>query len=171
MKSIWLITLMIIVFLISSCNSLSSNSPISTTGETAAVDTPASIVKTTFPLLKTSMGDFIVVSTRLVDEAHENKAPSGSTFLLIGLARPDLQKIVAGEFSFESFQSMASGSDTEIYILGSDGSKTDYGGMGGWLDNNEPVADDFVMGFLVPLAETYTLYWSNNTPILLSIEQ
>lgn len=117
------------------------------------------------------MGDFIVVSARLVDEAHGDKAPSGYKYLLIGLALPDLQKIVAGEFSFVSFQAMASGSEGEVYILGSDGSKTDYGGMGGWLDNNEPVADDFVMGFLVPLAETYTLYWSNNTPILLSIEQ
>jgi len=171
MKSIRQITFVIIVFFISSCNSLSSNSPTLTTGETTAFDTPASSVNTPFPLLKTTMGDFIVVSARLVDEAHENKAPSGYKFLLIGLAQPDLQKIVAGEFSFESFQSMASGSDGEIYILGSDGSKTDYGGMGGWLDNNEPVADDFVMGFLVPLAETYTLYWSNNTPIPLSIEQ
>lgn len=113
----------------------------------------------------------MVVSERLVDEAHEDKAPSGYKFLLIGLAQPDLQKIVAGEFSFESFQSMASGSDGEIYVLGSDGSKTEYRGMGGWLDNDEPVADDFVMGFLVPLAETYTLYWSNNPPIPLRIEQ
>ena len=117
------------------------------------------------------MGDFIVVSARLVDEAHENKAPSGYKYLLIGLAQPGMKKIVAGEFSFESFQAMASASDGEIYILGSDGTKTDYGGMGGWLDNNEPIADDFVMGFLVPLAETYTFYWPNNTPIPLSIEQ
>jgi len=117
------------------------------------------------------MGDFIVLSARLVDEAHEDKAPAGYKFLLIGLAQPDMQKLVAGEFSFESFQSMASGSDSEIYILGSDGEKTDYGGMGGWLDNDEPVADDFVMGFLVPLAETYTLYWTDNPPIPLSIEQ
>jgi hypothetical protein len=117
------------------------------------------------------MGDFFVLSARLVDEAHEDKAPSGYKFLLIGLVRPDMQKLVAGEFSFESFQSMASSSDSEVYILGSDGSKTDYRGMGGWLDNDEPVADDFVMGFLVPLAETYTFYWTDNPPIPLSIEQ
>lgn len=171
MKSIRIITFVMIVFFISSCNPLSSNTPTSTLAETTAVDTPAPIVNTTYPLLKTSMGDFIVVSARLVDEAHENKAPSGYKYLLIGLAQPGLQKIVAGEFSFESFQAMAADSDGEIYVFGSDGSKIDYGGMGGWLDNNEPVADDFVMGFLLPLAETYTLYWPTNTPIPLSIEQ
>jgi hypothetical protein len=121
-------------------------------------------------LLKTTMGDFVVVSTRLVEDVKDSKAPDGYKFLLIGLARPDLQKLVAGEFSLESFQSMVLNSDNEIYVLGGDGSQASYGGMGGWLDTSEPVADDFVIGFLVPIAETYTLYWTDNPPIPLNIE-
>lgn len=31
-----------------------------------------------------------------------------------------------------------------------------YRGMGGWLDDDESVMDDFVMRFVGPLAETYT---------------
>ena len=31
-----------------------------------------------------------------------------------------------------------------------------YRGMGGWLDDDESVMDDFVMMFVVPLAETDT---------------
>jgi hypothetical protein len=117
------------------------------------------------------MGDFIVISTGLVDEVHGDKAPLGEKFLLIGLARPGLEKLVLGEFSFESFQNMISDSPDEIYVLGSDGSQTPYTGIGGWLDGEEEFADEFVMGFTVPLVETYTLYWTNNPPIRLNIKE
>jgi hypothetical protein len=117
------------------------------------------------------MGDFVVASARLVDKAHEDVAPDGYKFLLVGLAQPDLQKLIAGKFPFEAFQSMALNSDNNIYILGSDGSQTPYNGMGGWLDNDEAVSDDFVIGFTVPLAETYTLFWNDNPPIPLNIKK
>lgn len=168
MKTIWITTFAIITLLGSSCSSLTSNASTSTAKETNASVTPTS--NPTYPLLKTTMGDFVIVSARLVEEAHENKAPTGYKFLLIGLSRPDLQKLVAGEFSFESFQ-LAFGSGEEVSVVGSDGMQTPYKGMGGWLDNNEAVSDDFVMGFLDPLAESYTLYWTDNPPIPLSMEK
>jgi hypothetical protein len=131
------------------------------------LSTPTSSTSTAYPLLKTLMGDFIIVSARLVDEARESKAPSGQKFLLIGLARPGLKKLVMGEFSLESFQEMISDSPGEIYVLGNDDSQLFYSGMGGWLDGE----DEFVMGFTVPFVETYTLYWTNNHPIRLDIEE
>ena len=126
------------------------------------------VVNTAMPLqqnLKTTMGDFLVVSARLVDEVHDSKAPDGYKFLLIGLARPGLQKLVAGEFSLESFQAMMLEDSDKIYISGKDGSQTFYSQMGGWVE------DDFVIGFTVPLIEAYTLYWPNNAPIPLNIEK
>jgi hypothetical protein len=139
--------------------------------EMEVLDTPTSSANTAYPLLKTSMGDFIVISARLVDEVHGDESPPGEKFLLIGLARPGLEKLVMSEFSFESFQNMISDSPGEIYVLGSDGSQILYRGMGGWLDGENEFADEFVMGFTVPLVETYTLYWNNNPPIRLNIEE
>lgn len=115
-------------------------------------------------LLKTTMGDFQISSVRLVDEVHDSKAPDGNRFLLVGLAKPDSQKLIVGEFSLESFQAMMAESQNQIYISGKDGSQTFYSQMGGWVD------DDFVIGFTVPIIDSYTLYWPNNDPIPLVIE-
>lgn len=171
MKAIRILTSIVITLVMSSCNSLASNSSTPATGETNALTTPTANADATYPLLKTTMGDFVVVSARLVDKAHEDKALDGYKFLLIGLAQPDLQKLVFGEFSVESFRNTVFESSDDIYILGDDGSPTYYRGMCGWLDDDEPVMDDFVMGFEVPLAGTYTLYWTANLPIPLRIEQ
>ncbi len=135
---------------------------------TAVVSTPTSTTDTEFPLLNTTMGDFIIVSARLVDEARDTKAPPGDKFLLVELARPGMEKLVMGEFSVESFQSMVTDNRSEIYILRDDGSQLFYSGMGGWLNE-----DEFVMGFTVfqPLPKTYTLYWKGNSPIDLNIEE
>jgi hypothetical protein len=129
------------------------------------LNTPISSTNTASPLLKTSMGDFIIVSARLVDEVHGNKSPTGEKFLLVVLARPNLAKLIPGEFSLESFQNMINDGHDEIYILGNDGSRKFSTGMGGWVE------EEFVMGFTVPLLETYTLYWPGNLPIPLDIEE
>lgn len=157
-KTAWLIISTITMLFLSSCSSISELLKIKVENTARP------------PLLKTTMGDFGVVSARLVEDVKDSKAPDGYKFLLIGLARPDMQKLVAGEFSLESFQSMVLSSDNEIYVLGGDGSQAPYGGMGGWLDSSGPVADDFVIGFLVPIAETYTLYWNDNAPVPLNLE-
>lgn len=142
--------------------------------ETEVVNTPTlspdttSITETAYPLLKTTMGDFIIVSARLVDEARDTKAPPGDKFLLVELARPGMEKLVMGEFPLESFREMVTDSRNDIYVLRDDGSQVFYSGMGGWLNE-----DEFVMGFTVfqPLPQTYTLYWTGNPPIELNIEK
>lgn len=132
----------------------------------APVDTAA---EADAPILKSSIGDFAVISTRLVNEAHGTAAPEGFQYLLVGLANADQSKLVAGEFSFENFQAMTAENTGKIYVMGSDGSKADYGTMGGWLDSDEGVADDFVLGFLVTPADSYTLYWPDTPAIPLQI--
>jgi hypothetical protein len=56
------------------------------------------------PMMLKTMGDFWIVSTRIVDEVHNSKAPIEYKFLLIGLTRPELQKLVLGEFSLNLFK-------------------------------------------------------------------
>lgn len=89
-KAIRLLTSIALTLLMSSCNSLTPKTATSTVVATTAVATPTSIADTTYPLLKTTMGDFVVLSARLVDRGYEDKAPDGYKFLLIGLVRPDL---------------------------------------------------------------------------------
>ncbi len=110
----------------------------------------------------------MIVSARLVDEARDTKAPPGDKFLLVELARPGMEKLIMGEFSLKSFQEMVTDDQSEIYVLRDDGSQLFYSGMGGWLNE-----DEFVMGFTVfqPLPETYTLFWGDNLPIELMIEE
>ena len=155
MKTVWVFISIIAILLLPSCGFVPGSAE-------------TEVVNTTVPSqqnLKTTMGDFVIVSARLVDEVHDSKAPDGYNFLLIGLVRPDLQKLVPGEFSLETFQATIMESHDEIYILGKNGSQTFYSQMGGWVD------DDFVMGFTVPLGETYTFYWPDNAPIPLQIEE
>ena len=111
------------------------------------------------------MGDFVIASARLVDEVHGDRPPAGEKFLLVVLTQQGLVNLVPGEFSLEIFRNMFTDGKDEIYILGSDGSQTFPTGMCGWVE------EEFVMGFTVPLVETYTLYWPGNLPIDLHIEE
>lgn len=155
MKILWGIFAAITILFLTAC------SPSSGLVETEVVNTEIPAQQT----LKTTLGDFLVVSARLVDEVPSGKAPDGNKFLLIGLTRPDRQKLIPGEFSLESFQTMMAASSGTIYISGEDGSQTFYSHMGGWIE------EDFVIGFTVPLIKTYTLYWPDNAPIPLRIEE
>jgi hypothetical protein len=111
------------------------------------------------------MGEFIIVTARLVDEVHGDKPLPGEKFLLVVLAGPGNTKLEAGKFSLEAFQKMVYESGETIYVLGNDNSQTFSTGMGGW------VGEEFVMGFRVPELEAYTLYWSENSPIKLTLEK
>ena len=157
MKTVWIVISTIAILLVSACGS-----PAKPT-ETAAVPTATPAQQ----ILKTSMGDFAIVSVRLVDEVHDSKAPDGYQFLLIGLAQPDLQKLVPGEFLLEKLQATMLKDQNEIYVQGKDGSQTFYTQMGGWIGDT---FDDFVIGFTVPVGGTYTLHWINNPPIPLNVE-
>jgi hypothetical protein len=136
-----------------------SAAPEATSTQTISTTTPS------VQVLKTTLGDFVIVSTRPVDEVRDSKAPEGYQFLLIGLERPGSQKLIPGEFLLEDFQKMVNENHDEIYISGKEGAQSFYSQMGGWLD------DDFVVGFTVPVGETYTLYWPGNTPIPLKLEE
>jgi hypothetical protein len=140
---------------------LASCSPQAGSAETEVVSAPTPSQQT----LKTSMGDFVIASARLVDEVHDSQAPQGQKFLLIELVQPDLQKLVPGEFSLEAFQATIQESQNDIFIQGKDGSQSFYSHMGGWVE------DDFVIGFTVPMEETYTLHWTDNAPIPLNVER
>ena len=173
MKTTGISILMTIAFLLSSCTPFSIKSLASAKEEIITLNTPAistetvSSPDTEYPLLKTTMGDFIIVSTRLVDEVRGSKAPPGDKFLLVGFARPGMEKLVMGEFPLEDFRNLIQDGRDEIYVLRDDGSQLFFSGMGGWLTE-----DDFVMGFTVfqPLPKSYTLYWTDNSPIPLDVE-
>ena len=114
------------------------------------------------PNLKTTMGDFLISSARLVDEVHDEKAQPGEKFLLVILTQPGRVNLVPGEFSLESFQTMLRESNGQIYVLGKDGAPV-ISTMAGWIE------DEFTMGFRIPIAESYTLYWPGNSPIELTL--
>jgi hypothetical protein len=151
------------VFLITGCDQARPTTP-------PVPESTSTAVAGDLPIMHTTMGDFVVSSTRLVDQTKTDTAPDGYKFVLIGLEQSDGQKLVAGKFSFEAFQTMLQDGNGGVYILTADGTKVEYGGMGGWLDGDEEVSDDFVFGFLVPVSESYTLYWMDNAPLSLSFE-
>jgi len=107
------------------------------------------------------MGDFVIQSVSLVDEVHEQKSRPGEKYLLLILAQPDGENLVPGEFSLEDFQKMIQESHGQIYVAGKDGSMS-ISNMAGWIQ------DDFTMGFTVPVVESYTLQWPDNSPLELT---
>lgn len=164
-NSVRMATLAVIVFFISACTANSSTPLPPAMTEPVALQEPASSPDSAQPLLKTEQGDFAIASARLVDEANGVKPQAGEKFLLVILAQPDLTSLDPGKFSLEAFSDMTHDPNTEIYILGNDGSQT-ISTMGGW------VGDEFAMGFRVPAdINTYTLYWTGNSPISLRVEE
>lgn len=159
MKSILKILVLAILFSVSACKQLGA-APIAATEESEALDTPMPENDIAQPLVKTSMGDFVIVSARFVDEVNGEKPNAGEKILLLILSQPGLARLDPGTFSLEAFGNMTHDtSKGEIYILGDDGSKT-ISTMGGWVD------DEFAMGFRLPAAvKTYTLFWQDNPPI------
>jgi hypothetical protein len=168
MKTKGIIFLLTIVLLLTACAPAFTKPVTQTIEGTEVIAATISSTEVTYPLIKTAMGDFVIVSARLVDEVRDTKAPPGDKFLLVELARPGLEKLVMGEFSLESFQEMVANDKNGIHVLRDDGSQLFYSGMGGWLNE-----DEFVMGFTVfqPIPETFTLYWADNAPIELNIEE
>jgi hypothetical protein len=150
-KAYWSVIPIIVALCISSC-SPSSGLPEKEASNTA---TPSQSI------LKTSMGDFVIASSRLVDEIHDQKSPSGEKFLLVILTHPNLKNLAPAEFSLETFQKTIQDSSGQIYVSGKDDAQF-ISTMAGW------VQEEFTMGFTVPVAESYTLHWPGNSPIELS---
>ena len=159
------VTLAAIMLFISACATAPSTQLSPTTTEPGELAASASSVEAAQPLLKTEMGDFAIASARLVDEANGVTPQAGEKLLLVILTQPDLTNLDPGNFSLEDFSNMTHAPGTEIYIQGEDGSKT-ISTMGGW------VGDEFAMGFRVPAEiDTYTLYWTGNSPVPLQVEE
>lgn len=160
-KAVWSALAVIVALCISSC------SPSSGLAEPKEVNTvtpaqPAlNTAETSQPVLKTSLGDFLIPSARLVDEVHDQKSRSGEKFLLVVLTSSDLKNLDPGKFSLDAFQKMIQDSNGQIYVAGKDNSQF-ISTMAGWIE------DEFTMGFTVPILETYTLHWLGNSPIELS---
>jgi hypothetical protein len=150
-RTLWIVIFIVVALCLSSCNRLS---PLTETS-VAYTGTPSP------QGLKTTIGDFLITSVRLVDEVHTDKAQPGEKFLLVGLTQPGLENLVPGDFSLESFQNMIHDSNGQIYVLGDDDVPV-ISTMAGWIQ------DEFVMGFRVPIADSYTLYWPRNSPLELS---
>jgi len=112
-------------------------------------------------VVKTTMGEFIISSVRLVDEVHDQQSEPGEKFLLIVLTDPNGKNLVPGEFLLEDFQKMIQDSNGQIYVTGADDSKI-ISTMAGWVE------DEFALGFRVPIVDSYTLFWSGNSPIELN---
>jgi hypothetical protein len=160
MKSILKILVPVVLFIVSACNA-----PLAATEESKASDTPMPENDATQPVLKTSMGDFVIVSARFVDEVHGTKPNPGEKILLVILSQPGLERLDPATFFLEDFDKVIHDTSKEpIYILGSDGSET-ISTMGGWVD------EEFAMGFILPAtAKTYTLFWPDNAPIDIVVE-
>lgn len=121
----------------------------------------ASTATPALSILKTTLGDFVITSSRLVDEVHDQKPRPGEKFLLVALTQPGVDHLDPGTFKLEDFQKMIQDSNGQIYVSGKD-SSPHISNMAGWVE------DQFVMGFTVPNAETYTLHWPGNPEIELA---
>jgi len=157
MKSILNILFLVVLFSVTACKA-----PLTATEEVKVSETPMP----ENAVLKTSLGDFVIVSARFVDEVHGEKPNPGEKILLVILSQPGLERLDPAAFSLEAFDKMIHDTSKEpIYILGGDGSKT-ISTMGGWID------EEFAMGFVVPAAaNTFTLFWPDNSPIDIVVGQ
>jgi hypothetical protein len=159
MKSILMTLIPVVMFSLLSCKPLETP-PVAATEKPEASATPSPESKAAQPVIKTSLGDFVIVSARFVDEVHGTKPNPGEKILLVILSQPGLERLDMATFSLEAFDKLVHDTSREpIYILGGDGSET-ISTMAGWVD------EEFAMGFMVPAAaETYTLVWPDNSPI------
>jgi hypothetical protein len=151
MKAVWSVVPVIFVLCLSSCG---PSSALERTEEPNTA-TPLPVI------LKTTMGDFVISSVRVVDEVHDQNARAGEAFLLVILTKPSSEHLVRGEFSLEAFQKMIQDSSGQIYVSGEDDSQF-ISTMAGWVE------DEFAMGFTVQMAKSYDLHWPGNSPIRLS---
>ncbi|MBI5351644.1 MAG: hypothetical protein HZB50_03300 [Chloroflexi bacterium] len=164
MKSI--VTIFVSVMLLSLSACIQPRTPPSAATEIEASSTPAPESNIAQPVVKTSMGDFVIVSARFADEVHGEKPAAGEKILLVILSQPGLERLDPGTFSLEAFGNMThETSKGEIYILGDDGSRT-ISTMGGWVD------EDFALGFRLPAAvKTYTLFWQDTPPLEIVVSE
>ncbi|GAP12962.1 hypothetical protein LARV_00702 [Longilinea arvoryzae] len=151
-KTIWSIIFFIAALCLSSC---SPSSAMAKTQEAEAADSQ--------PVLKTAIGDLVIASARLVDEVNGQKSQPEGKILLVILTQPGKENLTPGEFKLEDFQKMIQESNGEIYVSGKEDLQI-ISTMAGWVE------DEFAMGFMVPVQDSYTLHWPENDPIALDVQ-
>lgn len=152
-KTILPIVLLITAFCLPACKQTTTATP--TAVETKkATFTPAPVV------IETTLGDFVIASTRFVKEVNGVKPGRDEKILLVILTRPNQEKMDRTTIPLEKFSQMTHDTTNgEIYILSDDGTKTIHT-MGGWVDK------ELALGFRLPVtAKSYTLYWQHYPPI------
>ena len=115
------------------------------------------------PVLQTAIGDFVIDSTRWVDEVNGVTPGKDEKILLVILTQPGLERLDPEEFSLETFdKALHDLSNGEVHISGSDGSYT-ICTMAGWVGEK---FDEFAMGFRLPdTTKTFQLFWPGNEPV------
>ena len=153
-------TVLVLMFGLTACVQAATPIPFTTPKAVMVAETPQPANEANQSVLKTSMGDFRIVSARFVDEVNGAKPGPGEKILLVILSRPGTERMDPSTFPLEDFDKMTHDTTNgEIYILGDDGSRS-ISTMGGWVN------EEFAMGFRLPVsAKTYRLFWPGNTPI------
>ena len=159
MKTVLISAILVMMIGLTACKQAATPTPLATREVLLATDTSKPAEDATQPVIKTSMGDFLIVSARFVDEVNGVKPDSGEKILLLILSRPGNERMDPSTFPLEDFDKMIHDTTNgEIYMLGGDGSRT-ISTMGGWVNK------EFAMGFRMPnTAKTYRLFWPGNPP-------
>ena len=160
MKTVLISTILVMMIGLTGCKQAETPTPLAAIKALPVTDTPKAAEEATRPVIKTAMGDFLILAARFVDEVNGAKPTSGEKILLVFLSRPNNKPMDPSTFPLEDFDKMIHDtSKGEISILGEDGSRT-ISTMGGWVD------EDFAIGFRVPVtAKTYQLFWPGNPAI------
>ena len=164
MKRIWIAFLLTLLLSLSECSGQPASTDAPAEAGVDVTEAPASTsAPESKPVIKTTIGDFVIDSTRWVNEVNGVTPGEDEKILLVILTQPGLERLDPKEFSLEAFdKALRDVSEGEVHISGSDGSYT-ISTMAGWVGEN---FDEFAMGFRLPVtAKTGQLIWPGNEPI------
>lgn len=112
------------------------------------------------PILHTELGDLLIASSRLANEANNETVKPGEKILLIVLSKPNQENLTPENFSLEAFHDKKE--PVYLFLNGQafEPNLVAMNTMGGWIDG------EFVIGFPVPdSTESYQLVWEGNDPV------
>ena len=164
MKTNWTALLLTLVLCLPACTGLPAAPSVTDAVLEEAAETPAPAPEANSkPVLKTSIGDFVIDSARWVDEVNGVTPGEGERILLVILTQPGVERLDPEQFSLEAFdKAIHDTSNGEVHISGSDGSYT-ISTMAGWVGEK---FDEFAIGFRLPVtAEALQLFWPGNEPV------
>lgn len=108
-------------------------------------------------VIKTTIGDLNIASTKLASQVHDVTAPDGYTILLIALARVDGKELPLEDL-------VKAQTDGRVVLLGEDNAPY-VCTMGGLLEDGS-----MVLGCPIPTSfKKVTLSWDGNSPIEITL--